>query len=157
MDALPDAPAAGDSAPPRAGSDTAKSGKWGWLDRPFTLFILGSVLISLSGFTFNNYNTCRGTFAKDQQQLGRLYREYGRRIGRLKILQSYAAKDPAGVIGPARVALDPNARFVFLDFKGRTLDDIDFETNYLETKWNKEPTPDYARWPAGLTQPIDAA
>jgi hypothetical protein len=55
------------------------------------------------------------------------------------------------------VALDPNARFVFLDFKGRTLDDIDFETNYLETKWNKEPSPDYARWPAGLTQPIDAA
>jgi hypothetical protein len=115
---------------------TAPNTVWEILNKPLTLWLLTSVLISLMGFSYTSYNACRTSLLESEQRLMKLYGEFYVRTARLKhIVDNAKTASDEKILTYINEALNPDKTFVFLEFKGRTLYDLHAQIYFLENRW----------------------
>ncbi len=115
-----------------------RAGQWDWLNRPFTLWTLTTVVAGLITFFYSNYSTCRTVLNADTDELYRVAKEISYR--RSQFLRPSNPID-ASADGMAALlhVLDPELTFSRSEFKGRWPDELTTEGERLLRKWHFVP------------------
>src|ERR1700738_5207633 len=102
---------------------------WKLLNQPFTLFILGSIVLSSTVYAFSNYRTCRQKQSDDNRRLERL---------EFELLSRYRKIEGYKLVGDYQ----PLFRDVhtLIDFRRWHLSEFAFEYDRIRKRWNIDAT-----------------
>lgn len=116
----------------------SSSGRWDWLNMPFTIWLLSTVAVGLVAFSFSNYSACRVAQQNDNERLVRIVDEIKFRAVNLTVHmpQSGAIPKPKNLtLDEIHSAFDPDVNYGFVEFKGMWSDQLSMELTRLLVKW----------------------
>lgn len=117
---------------------TRRVGRWDWLNKPFTLWSLSTVVVGLFTFMYSNYSACRSALNTETNELHRIAQEISYRRS-----QFLRPNDPidasADGMAALRRALDPELSYGRSEFKGKWSDELATEGETFLDKWRLVP------------------
>ena len=116
----------------------SKEGRFGWLNKPFTLWFLSSVILGLIAFSYKNYSTCRTDLSKDEEEFRLNVYELNQRWSSL---DSDLRKWPAGSNEQFEIVkryLDRSAYFFSVETKDKNRRDLALTIERVTRKWHPD-------------------
>ncbi|MGE5538543.1 MAG: hypothetical protein ACM30I_07980 [Gemmatimonas sp.] len=123
-------------------------GRWAWINKPITIWILTTVAVGLLSFCYTNYSSCRTSLQTDNDRLDRLEAELTYRAGVLVgVVSSYASSTKEGTEDDTAeeriaersttlaVSMDPSVSYHFEEFRGKFPDEIAYEAGRIVSRW----------------------
>jgi hypothetical protein len=129
---------------------SGRGGRWLDLDllnKPFTIWLLTTIMISLIGFAYTNYSACRLSIASDEDHIERLSTELeARALYFYAAWNSHALTSGNANPGTTGIALLVSKEAsAFSEFQGKPLKEIAFAVQQLFQKWEGW-TPNKDKW-----------
>jgi hypothetical protein len=110
--------------------------KWDWLNKPIGLWLVTSFSLSIFGYLYTNYSSCRAAQAADDEMISRIVQELAERRSRLSsaILLNDNNVDQRRTA--LEKALEPDRYYSFSEFKGQPSEALGFQLRRLMRRWN---------------------